>query len=295
MGVITERYPAVVTSIEDEENRGRIRVACAQLLGDEDAELPMLVEPVHDWGWFYLPDVGEIVEVEVVVGSDEDEAYGQMSLDNLDIQWRGKRFGTDAELEGENTPSPIHPDFLENYGKRRGFATPGGHVLLFDDTEGGTRIHLTWAQEKPEPGVAAEPEKITQLLIDTDGSVKFTILNQQFIHLKPDNELEVSLEEGKHTLVIKPDELLLNLSEGANLKLNGKDADATAVLGDGAVKVAIADHLQALYSSLKGKLDAFDAHVHPTGMGPSGPPNPAIAAPDWDSNINSSKMSVPDT
>lgn len=60
------------------------------------------------------------------------------------------------------------------------------------------------------------------------------------------------------------------------------------------VSVAIANHLQILYETLKAKLDAFDLHQHPTGMGPSGPPTPTIMAPAWMPVINSTKMVIPD-
>ena len=91
MSINIAKYWATVTNNVDPENRGRISVACVGLLGDEETELPMFVEPVHDWGWFYIPDVGELVEIEVIESSDEDEQHGQMSIDNLDIKWRSKR------------------------------------------------------------------------------------------------------------------------------------------------------------------------------------------------------------
>lgn len=142
MSLSVATYPATVTFNQDPEQRGRIRVACVALLGDEEAEVPQDVEPVHDWGWFYVPDVGEVVEIEVVEGSSEDEQQGQMSIDNLDIKWRSARYYGNEEGD---VPTPINPIFTaENYGKRRGFATPAGHVVMFDDTEGKEQIAISW-------------------------------------------------------------------------------------------------------------------------------------------------------
>jgi len=332
MGVITERYSATVTSNEDDENRGRIKVACAQLLGDEETELPMWVEPLHDWGWFYVPDVGETVEVEVIVGSDEDEVQGQMSIDNMDIHWRGKRYYTVDEPEGENTEArPIHPDFLEVYGKRRGFATPFGHIFMMDDTPDAPTMWLTWMKEQLEVGATPEPEKYSRLEIEPDGSLKITLLNKHTIHFQTEGnkllievdeqkhkieldaetpKIEVSLAEGEHTVVMdgSAPSLEVNLANGDhNVKLNdgqftantgggagvdvaGKDADATTTLGDGAVSAAIAEHLQE-YIDNKVKI-AFDTHIHPTGMGPSGPPTKPLDP--YESNITSSKLVFPD-
>jgi hypothetical protein len=138
----TVTYPAKVTFNQDPDRRGVIRVSCVGLMGDDDVEVPVDVEPVHDWGWFYVPDIGELVEVECVEGSSEDEQFGQASIDNLDLKWRSARYyGND---EGD-TPTPINAAFTsKNYGKRRGFATPAGHVFMFDDTEGAEEITLSW-------------------------------------------------------------------------------------------------------------------------------------------------------
>lgn len=81
---------------------------------------------------------------------------------------------------------------------------------------------------------------------------------------------------------------------GATLKLVGSGGITTMTVGDGAVHPAIVEKLQALYTQLKTKLDLFDAHIHPTGVGPSGPPTPMIVAPVWDTAINSTKISIPD-
>lgn len=158
MAIQTATYPAKVTFNQDPDKRGVIRVACVGLMGDEDTEVPVDVEPVHDWGWFYVPDIGEIVEIECCEGSDEDEQKGQMSIDNIDLKWRSARHYGNSDGDA---PTPIHEMFTsKNYGKRRGFATPAGHVFLFDDTEGAEEITLSWKDSK------------AFLTLDMTGSVK---------------------------------------------------------------------------------------------------------------------------
>lgn len=153
-------YPAVVTFNQDPDKRGVIRVACAAIMGDEDTEVPVDVEPAHDWGWFYVPDIGEVVEVEVMEHSAEDEHPGQASIAHLDIKWRSARFF--GNTEGA-TPTPVNTAFTEeHYGKRRGFATPAGHVLMFDDADGGEEIRLWW-----KDGGAS-------VVIDKDGTITLT-------------------------------------------------------------------------------------------------------------------------
>lgn len=260
-----EYYPARVTANDDPDKRGRVRVACVGLLGDDETDLPMWVEPALAWGWFQVPDVGEIIEIGCVTGSAQDESRNQMSLDNLDIKWHGVRFyNTD-----EDTPTPVNAIFTDtHYGKRRGFATPLGHFFMFDDTEDEPQVTLTWVSKK-DAGV----EEVTKIDINKDGEALVSVL-------------------GKHTLLIKPNQLLLQLDSGASLDIQGKDGDTTMKVGDGAKHVAIVEYLETLYGDLKTYIEnAFVA----TGMGPSGTILSANGpAPAWDVAIKSTKVTIPD-
>lgn len=264
-GLVVEYYPARVTANDDPDQRGRVRIACVGLLGDDETDLPMWVEPALDWGWFYVPDVSEIIEIVCVTGSAQDESRGQMSLDNLDVKWHGARFyNTDSDA-----PTPVNAVFTDtHYGKRRGFATPFGHFLMFDDTEDEPQITLSWVSKKD-----AGAEEITKLDINKDGEALISVL-------------------GKHTLLIKPNQLVINLDNGASLDLQGKDGDATLTVGDGAKHVPIVEALEALYGDLKSYIE--NANVQ-TGMGPSSTIIAAMGpAPAWDPAINSTKVSIPD-
>ncbi len=271
MTIRTETHPATVMATNDPEERGRIRIACTALLGDEDAELPMWVEPLHDWGWFYVPDVDEIIDVEVISGSHLDESFGQSSLDNLDIKWRGQRYY--GNTEGDQ-PTAIHEFFTaENYGKRRGFATPFGHVIMLDDTSGSPKITVTWVSER----LATAADKISQIVLDTDGTIWL-------------------INKGSHTIHLKDGEVEIKLNGGAGLTLTGSGSNATTVFGDGGVVAAIADHLQTFYGTFAG---IFDSHTHTTtatvSAGSPGVVAPTVTPfPAWLSSINSSKLKFPD-
>jgi len=80
---------------------------------------------------------------------------------------------------------------------------------------------------------------------------------------------------------------------GACFKAEGKDGDALFTVGDGAVAVAIADHLETLWGDLNTWLDG---HIHPTGVGPSGPPSAPNSTTDapWNPDINSTHVTIPD-
>lgn len=289
MASTIERYEAVVTNNEDDQKRGRIRAACAGLMGDEDSELPFWIDPVHEWGWFYVPDVGEIVEIEVITSSSTDEGFDEASIDALDPKWRGKRYfgNEDGDVADQRA---IAGDFTgTNYGKRRGFATPHGHVLLFDDTEGDGRIYLTWVKDRLEPGAEPEDANRTRLEIEPDGSLKIALLDKHYIHVQTEgNKLEISMDEEKNSVVLdaanKIFELLLDSGNdrvtleggskfeasvaggqhvitldsgkievttggGPSVAVNGNAAAAAMKVGAGGVHAAIYEVLQAFWDT----------------------------------------------
>jgi len=283
MSIRTEHYPAKVTDSDDPEKRGRIKVACAALLGDEESPLPMWVEPVPQWGWFIVPDVGEIVEVEVVTGSSEDEQPGQMAIDNLNIRWQGQRhYGNE---EGD-APTPVPEDFTaSNYGKRRGFATPGGHVLLFDDTEGDQKVSLTWHQDG----------KYSFISFDKSGGIILSTHSKHLIQLDTESgEIKIWDQHGNiyrsdasGVLIFQKDSNSIEMGSDGNITVlaqsgvtvNGKVAHLNAgevILGEGLA--ASITEFAVLGVSL---ITWLNSHIHTappgTAGGPTTPPvTPAI-------------------
>lgn len=241
-----ETYPAVVTANADPDKRGRIRVACAALLGDEESELPQWVEPVLSWGWFVVPDVGELVDLDVYTASSEDESSGQFSIDNLAPRWRGSRYYGNEEA---TKPTPIPTEFLTNYGKRRGFATPGGHTFVFDDTDNKRTVALTW---KDKDGNASA------LTCDEKGSWSLTTSAG---HL-----LKLDVDSGSLTLLDVNGNTYETSSSGATL-----DSGGTIVVNAARVEVGGSGLTEAMLLGMTF-LTLFNTHTHPTGVGPSGPP-----------------------
>lgn len=322
MPVITERYEATVTSTDDDEMRGRIKVTCAGLIpwqdGVDPTALPMFIEPMHAWGCFAVPDVGEVVEIEVIVSNDEEESFGQATLESLNPRWRGKRFISENEIEDEETDGVarvVHPDFKTNYPKRRGFNTPWGHIVFFDDTDGSQQITLKWLMEQLAIGEEVDPTKATEVTIEPDGSLLVNFLNKHRLHFTTEKgnlrialdgeagsekhsivfdaeapKVEISLAEGAHTLTLDGTKFTANVDGGASMSVVGKDGDAVTTLGDGAVHAAIVEHLEAFWTNTVQPY--LDAQVYPTSMGPTGPN--ATPAPSWDGSINSTKVEFPD-
>lgn len=110
------------------------------------------------------------------------------------------------------------------------------------------------------------------------------VLKAKLTFDKNECTLDIRDSAGKFYVKVDNGDTILSEHNGAN---------ATLKLGDGAVAAAVADHLQTLYASLQ---TALENHTH-LGV-TSGAQATATAGPvfpSWDSNINSSKLTLPDT
>lgn len=271
MALNSATYPATVTFNADPDKRGVIRVSCVGLLGDEDSEVPVDVEPAHDWGWFYVPDIGEVVEIEVLEGSSEDEQQGQMSIDNLDIKWRSARYYGNAEGDA---PTPVNADFTsKNYGKRRGFATPAGHVFMFDDTEGDETVTWKWSNKAGENAFVS---------MDKDGSILMSNKTGTMLYFNAAAGQMSIIDQ--HGNVFSSDSAGIKIVEKTGNTVELKDG-AIIILGQSAVTISCKDAvIDAGNVEITGNVEAailgttfyalLNAHIHQTGVGPSAPPFP---------------------
>lgn len=114
------------------------------------------------------------------------------------------------------------------------------------------------------------------------------------VKIQKDGTITVKVDD-KNVLELKENQLQLQLQGGATLKLSDKDAGATLLLGNAAVKAAIADQMKILWGNLKGQLDAFGLHVHPTTApgSPTGTPTPPLVCPAWNPSIESNHLKFP--
>src|SRR5690606_954594 len=100
--------PARVTNNDDPDRRGRIKITCSALLGDESRELPGWIETALPWGWFVIPDVGQQVTVSYTLGTSNDTFAGQSSISSSNVRWHGATHFTD-ELAAD--PNVIGDEF----------------------------------------------------------------------------------------------------------------------------------------------------------------------------------------
>jgi hypothetical protein len=283
MSVITEKYHATVSAVNDPQMRGRIRATCVGLLGDEDSELPMWIEPDFAWGWFIVPDVGEIVEIEVTTAMSDDEHVGQASIANLNPRWRNRNW-TAEEVEGQNVPRPVPTDFTsKNYGKRRGMCTPLGHVIMFDDTKGGTRVSISWTDgDGKHSFMAFEPDGSfvvgvhTGHLLQLDATNGALSLIDQHGNLYASDATGIRLMNANSSIFeMRGDNIQILAQAGATIRCQD------AVIEAGKIQLGGHNLIEALLLGTSFITNAFAVHTHlgvTAGPGVTGPPDPAALA-----------------
>ena len=228
---VVEIHNAVVSDNKDPEKRGRIRVLSPTLMGDPEVEVPEWVEPSFQWGNFIVPDIGEFVEVEVEVGTDSDVESSpyEIFIVSPDIRWRGVR--NTAKDHPENSRLPDFQFTDKNYGKRRGFASPKGHVLYFDDTDGQESVSLVWKINKdplPSDSNSSKVETSAMLTFDKDGSVQIRNSSKSLIYLNA---------KSHQTSIIDDNSNMIRMDSEGIFITDGTDNNNMIILEDGITRV----------------------------------------------------------
>jgi len=238
------KYRGFVADNQDPETRARLRLVVPSVLGTETTgwALPCLAAGgLADQGFFAVPEV----DAQVWVEFEEGDVSRPI--------WTGTFWQQAADVPAEAALTPPTTRLLK---------TPSGHLFQIDDKEGEERLFLHH--------VAG-----TELEIDKDGNVLLT-----------------DAGGAKVTLDAKGGKLLVEDANGNKLTMeaagttvedaNGNKIEmAAAGVTVSGQKVVIKGQQVALAGDggepiLKGQsfLTLFATHIHPTAMGPSGPPVP---------------------
>lgn len=113
---LNDRQTATVDKNEDQGKAGRVICKSASMDGDQ---YPLPLEAVMPPGLIAHPHPGDTLEIELPEGEDIVEHPQE-------AKWLGKRWD-----DANDYPTK----FKTNYPDRRGFYTPGGHYLIFDDKD----------------------------------------------------------------------------------------------------------------------------------------------------------------
>jgi len=137
----------VVTSLEDPENIGRVRVSFPHL-GDEESYWARLVTLMAgaDRGSRFVPEVDD----EVLVAFEQGDPRRPYILGSL---W-------------SKTDTPPADDGDQAANNWRYIKSRSGHVIRFDDTDGGEKIELIDKDEKNRIVIDTSGDKI-EIICDT--------------------------------------------------------------------------------------------------------------------------------
>lgn len=248
------KFPGVVEKNQPQDApadfQGTILVKVSTILDEGNQPVEVWAMPCFHPGFFFIPEKGDNVWVEFI-GGDINHAV-----------WTGVWYPQGKPPKTAAGDLPITANKV--------IRTVSGHVIELTDTSGDEKVVF-----RHTSGAVVEMNK--------DGSVLIANQKGSFLFLNADGE-EVTLMEAqgnlltmsdKRVLVANADGTALEMKEGTVkiissdvVQIMAKDVvvnSSTVSLGQNADQPAV---LGQMFASM------YNAHTHPTAVGPSGPPIP---------------------
>lgn len=168
------------------------------------------------------------------------------------------------------------PDFRRHHGVYWGVSDIGSFLVDTTRANDGELDELGLEANPPTDGKGGINYRMPQ---DATFDMVFYDMTD------PENPVEmarVTFQKDKHLIDIKDaaGKFHVKIEDGEGIAVTGKDTAAKIVIGDGAVKAAVADYMEIQHKQ----------HTHMDGMGGTLPPSEP-----WDPKINSDKVTMPDT
>jgi uncharacterized protein involved in type VI secretion and phage assembly len=239
------KYRGFVSDNSDPDQVGRLRVTVPSVLGDTVTGWALPCLPfggLADQGLFIIPEVGAQVWVEF----EEGELSHPI--------WAGTfwQASGDAPSEGAVTPPTT-----------RVLKTPSGHLLQFDDASGAERYRL----HHPAG---------SEMTIDSQGTIALTDANGATVTLDVSGNRVIVQDANGNSVTMSTTGTTVQDSNGNAIEMGPSGVKITA-----SATVTVEGSLVTLGGQggepvIKGAsfLTLFATHMHPTAMGPSGPPIP---------------------
>lgn len=236
------KYAGIVADQSEPDNQGRIMVQVPSVFG---AALPIWARPCLPYGHFYLPPPGTRIWVEFEAGNT---AYPI---------WVGVWY-PDGQAPAETQAAPQTARVIQ---------TTFGHTIEISDAKDAEKVVIRHGND-------------SFLALQPDGSVILSNTKGAHLHLNAtDNETTLMSEAG-HLVTMTGDALVLAGSGGTTVELKGDTVTILAakvvVSGTSVLLGADASERVVLGAPFKALWNLVMTHVHPTGVGPSGPPTPPL-------------------
>lgn len=238
------KYRGFVVDNDDPEQMGRLRLQVPTVLGDAVTvwALPCLpAGGAKNMGFFIVPDVDAQVWVEFEEG-------------NLNRPiWSGTFWQKKGEIPEEAALNPPTTSI---------FRTSGGHKLQFDDEADKEKITLFHSIE-------------AEMVIDEKGSITIKDAQENTVTLDADGG-EISIEDANgNSMIMTSTGTTIEDCNGNKIEMgaSGITIKGQQIVLDGSMVMLAGQGGEGV---IKGQsfLTLFATHMHPSAMGPTGPPVP---------------------
>jgi uncharacterized protein involved in type VI secretion and phage assembly len=238
------KYRGVVSDNQDPNQRGRVKVSVASVLGDQHSDWALPCFPFGGgagYGWFAVPPVNAQVWVEF----EEGDIHRPI--------WTGT-----FHQQGSDVPSTAQQTDPTTYLLQ----TPNGQIFELVDKSGDEQVRL-------------HHPKNAEILIDKNGSITLTDAKGASVTLDASaGEIKVADANGNSVTIASAGVTVQDASGNkVELTSSGMTLKGTKVVID-APMVTLGG--QGGEPVIKGTsfVAAFMAHTHPSSVGPTGPPIP---------------------
>lgn len=259
LGRYLGKYPAVVVDNRDPQKKYRVKVRCDAIFPTEVTELPVITDwclPNLPAGHFFVPANGDEVWVEFQQGHLDYPIWSGMFTDPEGPKLKGAlTIGALAGGSSNNIPADFVSEFSAYYPYVHTILSPNGkHYIAMVDAPTKNLIRVLSAagfkiEVDEEVGtLTVEHANGSKALIDATGVTVTAVVGA--VTLEDPIGAKVKLDLGKAAIGISGAELF---------DLVDQLIDQTKTMAEKAANMATQD----------------STHVHPTAVGPSGPPTNA--------------------
>jgi uncharacterized protein involved in type VI secretion and phage assembly len=234
----------IVTNNKDPQKRGRLKLRIPSVLADQESDWALPCLPyggAAQQGMFMVPDV----DAQVWVEFEEGDIHRPI--------WVGTFW---------QQPDDVPEDAAKEEPTTRLIQTSSGHILQFDDEAGEERFRLFHPAD-------------AELLIDKNGTISLTDASGATVTLDADAS-EISIEDANgNSMVMSASGTTVEDANGNKIEMA---SSGITVKG----QMIVVEGSQVLLGGsggepvIKGQsfLTLFATHMHPSAMGPTGPPIP---------------------